>query len=188
MRFLITFAALMLALPVGAAAQSVVVLGSSDARICYNSANSDRFGRAGNISVCQRALDDQHLTRHDRAATYVNMGILLSRAGRLPEAFSAYDTAISLRSGLAEAWLNRGIARLGVRDWEEAEADFNQALALGVREPHKAYYHRALALDARERYPEAYADFQQALEIMPGWELPLQELERYQVVRGPAGG
>jgi len=41
---------------------------------------------------------------------------------------------------------------------------------------------------AREQYPQAYADFQMALELSPGWPLPLRELERYEVVRTPVNG
>ncbi|WP_429910465.1 tetratricopeptide repeat protein [Glycocaulis sp.] len=188
MRFLISLAALAIIAPASAAAQSVVTIGTSQARGCYEAAMSGTSRASTGLALCEAALAQDALSRRDRTATEVNMGILLMRDGRTHEALAAYDRAINLFPGLGEAWLNRGIARMQERDYAAAEADFTRSLELNVREAHKAYYHRALALDARELYPEAYADFQQALELEPGWNLPLRELERYEVVRAPVNG
>jgi len=188
MRFLISLGALALLVPASAAAQSTVVIGTSQARACYEAAMAGANRTGPGLERCEAALEAGQMSRRDRAATEVNMGILLVHAGRSGEAMEAYDRAIGILPGLGEAWLNRGIARLGQRDYAAAEADFTRALELGVREAHKAYYNRAMTYDARERYPEAYADFQMALELSPGWPLPLRELERYEVVRTPVNG
>lgn len=188
MRFLISLAALAIIAPASASAQMTIVLGTSEARACYEAARDGVRRAARGITQCENALAGAVISRRDRAATEVNMGILLMHAGRTEEALAAYDRALGIQPQLAEAWLNRGIARLQEHDYVAAEADFTRSLELNVREAHKAYYHRALALDARELYPEAYADFQQALVLAPGWNLPLRELERYEVVRAPANG
>lgn len=188
MRFLIGVTALALALPASAIAQTTVVAGTSPARACYEAAVATARGVTSGLSRCEEALESGLLSRRDRAATEVNMGIVLINAGRAEEALAAYDRAIALQPNLGEAWLNRGIGWLTQRNYEAAEADLTRALELNVRESHKAYYHRALVYDAREQYPQAYADFQLALEHSPGWRLPLQELERYEVVRSPVNG
>jgi tetratricopeptide (TPR) repeat protein len=188
MRFLISLAALTIMVPASAAAQSTVIIGTSQARGCYEAALGGASGAATGLARCEAALSERMMSQRDRAATEVNMGILLMQAGRTDEALAAYDRAIRILPGLGEAWLNRGIARLGQREYAAAEADFTRSLELNVREAHKAYFNRALSLDARERYSEAYADFQQALELAPGWALPLRELERYEVVRTPVTG
>lgn len=185
MRFVILFAMCAAALPAAAAAQSTVVLGTSPGRACYEAALASARGSASGVVRCEEALEGPISVR-DRAATEVNMGIVLMNAGRTAEAFAAYDRAIALRPELGEAWLNRGIGWLVQHDYAAAEADLNRALELDVREAHKAYYHRALIYDAREDYTRAYGDFQRALELSPGWALPLRELERYEVVRSPA--
>jgi len=188
MRFLISLGALALLVPASAAAQSTIIIGTSQARGCYEAAMRGASRTGSGLERCEAALEAGQLSRRDRAATEVNMGILLAHAGRHGEAMDAYNRAIDIRPDLGEAWLNRGIAHLEHRDYATAEADFTRALELGVREEHKVYFNRAMTYDAREQYPQAYADFQMALELSPGWPLPLRELERYEVVRTPVNG
>ena len=188
MRFLISLAVLSIIAPASASAQMTIILGTSEARACYEAARDGARHAAIGVTQCENALAGGMVSRRDRAATEVNMGILLMRAGRADEALAAYDRALGIQPQLAEAWLNRGIARFSLQEYALAEADITRSLALNVREAHKAHYHRALSYDARERYREAYADFQSALELSPGWEPPLRELERYQVVRTPVNG
>ena len=59
----------------------------------------------------------------------------------------------------------------------------NAALRLGVREPEKAYFNRALAYEGLDDEKSAYLDFQQALTLKPGWALPEHELLRFTVSR-----
>lgn len=160
-----------------------VVLGSSNARLCYEAALAGDRGSRQALTRCETAIDHDTLSRRDWAATHVNYGILLFRASRFDDAMSAYDRAIDLQPRMGEAWLNRGLVWLARSDYGTAEADFTQALELGLSEPHKAYYNRGLSYDSREMYPEAYADYHRALEYRPNWSLPLQELERFEVVR-----
>ncbi len=180
---LVASAALGLA-AIGAAGAQTVVIGSSNARICYEAALVDGRTSRTTLSRCETALDSDHMPRRDVVATHVNYGILLHRAGRHDDALRSYDRAIAMDPGLGEAWLNRGIVLLARNDFSGAEADFNRALELEVREPHKAYYNRALSYDAREMYREAYEDYHRALSHRPNWALPLRELERFEVIRG----
>lgn len=67
----------------GAKAQIIVSLGSEAAQDCYRHA---RFGHdpAAGVKACGIALD-QALTVSDRAATFDNRGIILTRPGVWPK-------------------------------------------------------------------------------------------------------
>ena len=62
-------------------------------------------------------------------------------------------------------------------------ADLNKGIGLGVEEPAKAYYNRALAYEGLDDVKSAYFDYQKAVELSPGWDAPKQELTRFHVAR-----
>jgi tetratricopeptide (TPR) repeat protein len=61
--------------------------------------------------------------------------------------------------------------------------DLNKAIALGVDEPAKAYYNRALAYEGLEDAKAAYFDYQKAIELSPDWSAPREQLVRFKVSR-----
>ena len=79
--------------------------------------------------------------------------------------------------------MNRGAAAIGQRRYSDSLDDINRGLELGVEEPAKAYYNRALAYEGMEDPKSAYFDYQKALELQPEWELPKQQLTRFTVTR-----
>ena len=72
---------------------------------------------------------------------------------------------------------------VGKRLFENGLSDINRGLELGVEEPAKAYYNRALAYEGLDNMKAAYLDYQQARAIKPNWELPQKELLRFTVIR-----
>ena len=92
-----------------------------------------------------------------------------------------FDTAIALQPKLGEAWVNRGAAEVGEKRYQAALDDINGALKLGVKEPEKAYFNRALAYEGLDDEKSAYLDYLQALTLKPGWALPEHELLRFTV-------
>ena len=60
-----------------------------------------------------------------------------------------------------------------------AVAAITEALSLGVREPHKAYFNRAGAREALGDVRGAYEDYSTALEIQPDWGPSGAELARF---------
>ena len=58
-----------------------------------------------------------------------------------------------------------------------------KGLDLGTNEPAKAYYNRAVAYEGIDDEADAYQDYQEALVLQPGWDLPKQELLRFTVTR-----
>lgn len=171
-------AALLVALP--AAAQSVTVLGGGMARHCSDAAlkgESDRRFEA----VCTAALQTEVLAHRDRAGTFVNRGVLRLRRLEFNAARGDFDDAVQLQPDLPEAYANRGAALVGQRRYAEGLADINRALQLGVSEPEKAYFNRALANEGLDDLKQAYFDYRKAAELSPGWEAPRKELARFTV-------
>jgi tetratricopeptide (TPR) repeat protein len=165
-----------------AEAQAVTVLGGGFARECSNAAlggESDlRFEE-----VCTQALTTELLDARDRAGTYVNRGVLKLRRKDFAGAQYDFNQAIGTKPDLGEAFVNRGAAAVGARRYSDGLADINKALELGVQEPEKAYYNRALAYEGLDDMKSAYFDYRKAIELKPDWEMPKQELARFTVER-----
>jgi tetratricopeptide (TPR) repeat protein len=161
---------------------AVTVLGGGLARECSVAAlkgESDvRFD-----AVCTQALDTELMSLRDRAGTYVNRGVLKLRRKQFDAARWDFNRAIETKPDLGEAYINRGAAAIGAHRYAEGLADVNKALELGVEEPEKAYYNRALAYEGLDDMKAAYFDYQKALEIAPDWDQPRRELARFTVER-----
>ena len=174
------FIALTLALILSGDPPHAVVIGESAAADCFTAARSNVVTH-GDVETCRRAVQDVRLREGDRAASFVNYGIVLRRRGQLNEAILAYDRAVDLAPDLAEAFLNRGAAWAALADTDLALADLDRALALGPAEPQVALVNRALVYERRGELDAAWRDLQAALAITPDYPPALQALERYQV-------
>lgn len=172
--------ALALALCAGSAQAAVTVIGGGMAQACSQAA-------VGGVSdfkfqkLCTDALDGEFLTPRDRAGTLVNRGVLKLRRGAYPEATQDFDHAVKLQPGMGEAYVNRAAAAIGQRRYADSLPDINKGLELGVQEPAKAYYNRALAHEGMDDAKSAYFDYQKALEIQPEWAAPREQLTRFSV-------
>ncbi|MDO9489892.1 MAG: hypothetical protein Q7J32_16075 [Sphingomonadaceae bacterium] len=168
--------------PTSGAPAAVTVIGSGLARICYEAAESGR-ATADGFESCDRALSEQALNVRDRAATFVNRGILNMRERRISDAIADYERAIRLKSDLAEAYVNKGIALVhaGGRD-SEAVNLISRGLDLNPVRPEIAYYTRGVANEALGRTRAAYDDYRQAAALKPEWAEPKNQLKRFSVV------
>ncbi len=164
---------------------AVTVIGSGLARSCYEAAESGRATYEGYES-CDRALSEQALNVRDRAATFVNRGIISMRQRKIAAAIADYEQAIRMKSDLAEAYVNKGIALVhaGGRD-SEAVNLISQGLDLNPARPEVAYYTRAIANEALGRTRAAYDDYRQAAALKPEWSEPKNQLKRFSVVGKP---
>lgn len=161
---------------------AVTVIGGDMARQCSLAAiRGDVDDRAE--AKCSAALDGEFLSLRDRAGTFVNRGVLKLRRKDFAAATIDFDRAIQTEPTMGEAYVNRGAAAVGVRRYAQGVTDINKALELGVEEPEKAYYNRALAYEGLDDMKAAYFDYQKALELKPDWEQPKKELSRFTVER-----
>ena len=99
------------------------------------------------------------------------------------QARADFDAAIALEPKLGEGWVNRGALSISERRYQEGMDDINHGLQLGVKEPEKAYFNRAVAYEGLDDEKAAYLDYQQALSLKPDWALPQRELLRFTVTR-----
>jgi len=133
--------------------------------------------------MCTLALEGEMLNNRDRAGTFINRGVLRLRRAEFDSATSDFNRAMKLKPDMGEAYINRGAASVGQHRYREGLDDLNKALELGVDEPEKAYYNRALAYEGLDDLKAAYFDYQKAVELKPDWDAPRRELARFSVRR-----
>jgi tetratricopeptide (TPR) repeat protein len=183
MKWLIAGAALASILALSNAANAAVtVIGGGLAEACSNAAITGKSDRKFE-ELCTRAIDEEALTSRDRAGTYVNRGVLKLRRANYDAAILDFDQALRLKPDMGEGYVNRGAAAIGQHRYPDGLADLNKAIALGVDEPAKAYYNRALAYEGLEDAKAAYFDYQKAIELSPDWSAPREQLVRFKVSR-----
>jgi Tfp pilus assembly protein PilF len=185
-RLIVGAAALMAlgaALAAGGAAQaSVNVIGGGLAEDCSRAAHSGK-AEASMEDTCTQALDKEMLSSRDRAGTFVNRGVLRMRRLNWAGATQDFNDAVRVRPDMGEAYVNRGAVLIGEHHYAESLSDLNKGLMLGVEEPAKVYFNRALAYEGMDDEKSAYFDYQKALELSPDWAAPKTELARFHVER-----
>ena len=164
------------------ASASVVVLGNSNARLCYEAADSPGTPEVRDIRNCDDALLHETMTTYDTVATHVNRGILRLRLGRVDEAINDFDRAIAMDANQPEAYLNKGAALLRRENAAEAQNLFTMALDRNTTRPAIAHYGRAIANETLGNISAAYRDYTAASQMAPNWREPRLELTRFRVI------
>ena len=167
----------------GPAVASVVVIGSSDARICYEAADSPLMPQVRDMRSCDDALSAGGLSNYDAVATHVNRGILRLRRTMVDDAIADFDAAMQLEPNQPEAYLNKGAALMQRENPGEAAHLFTVALEHNTQRPALAHYGRAVAYEALGNVREAYQDYRAASELAPNWSVPRDDLQRFRVVQ-----
>jgi Tetratricopeptide repeat. len=165
-----------------AAAAAVTVIGGGLAEACANAAITGKSDRKFEM-LCSQAIETEMLNNRDRAGTYVNRGIMKLRRMNFDAAVLDFNQAVRIKPDLAEGYVNRGAAAIGQHRYTDGMDDLNKAIALGVDEPAKAYYNRALAYEGLDDAKSAYFDYQKAVELSPDWNAPKEQLVRFKVSR-----
>ncbi len=98
---------------------------------------------------------------------YFNRGCVLDRMGMKVDAIHDYSAALKCDSHFVAALVNRGLARVELREYGPALADFDQALALDGPGDATLAAGRGLALEAMGRHAEADSAFQAAFTMAP---------------------
>jgi tetratricopeptide (TPR) repeat protein len=177
----LVIAALLAALAAPASA-AVFVIGNSDARLCYESADSPMLPGPRDLRRCDEALLHENLTNYETVATHVNRGILRLRRGLTDEAVADFDRAIALDPEQPEAYLNKGAALIRRHNPQDALQLFTVALERNTSRPAIAHYGRAVANEQLGNVAAAYHDYRRASELDPEWREPRTELARFRVV------
>ncbi len=181
-RIALAVAALTLTGLAAPAAAEVAVFGHGEAQACYQAAREGRSD-PGALAICDTALQDTSLIPQDRGGTFVNRGVMRLRRGELTAALADLDEGVRLNPRAGDGWLDHGAVLAALGRYAEGLAELNKALALGVSQPEKAYFNRAIAEEGVNDETAAYFDYQKALALHPGWALPQKELTRFKVTR-----
>ena len=168
--------------PLSATNGAVLTLGGPLSHLCYESALS-ADGRSLAIEGCTRALQEESLETPDRAATYVNRGILFMSGGRFNDADADFDTALKLDRNLPDGWLNKGFLRLRQGNGRDALPLIQRGIDSGASRQALAFFARGVAYEQMGEFALAYADLKRAQKLEPGWSLPRDYLATYQVRR-----
>jgi len=166
----------------GSANAAVRSLGGPLSQNCYEAALSHDV-RSFAIDGCTRALNEEGLLDPDRAATFVNRGILQMTAGRLSSADSDFDDALEINASLSDAWLNKGFLRIREGKGQEALPLVQKGIDNGARRQALAYFARGVAYEQAGDLRSAYNDLVKARQMEPKWALPKEWLAHYQVGR-----
>jgi len=102
----------------------------------------------------------------DVASQAYDEGVRLAESGKLNEAVAAFDSAISAKSGFAQAYSARGNVYNALGQYDRAVKDYNEALRLNPRYV-EAYYNRGNVHSDFGRYGEAVKDYAEALRLNP---------------------
>ncbi len=164
----------------GMAGASTLVIGNGAAKECSDAALNGKSDSHA-VLACTTALEVETLNFRDRARTYVNRGVLQMRQRQFGAARADFDEATGIDPNLGEAYVNRGASLVGEARFKEGVEQIDKGLALGVKDPEKAFYNRGLADEALGDLRAAYHDYSRAAELKPDWPAPKVELARFSV-------
>lgn len=164
---------------------AVTVIGSGPAELCYQGAENGGDPREY-IQYCTQALGSV-LTTRDRAATFINRGVLKLALAESNSALDDFNTGLSIDDSLGEGYVDRGAALISQKRFADAIKDIDKGLSLGAKQPAIAYYDRAMADEALGNIPGAYKDYESSLAAEPDFTLASDELKRFKVVRKTDG-
>src|SRR5579871_4934880 len=155
---------------------AISVIGPGPAETCYDAAENGRDA-SDYIIYCT----------HDRAATYINRGVLKLSLSMTNDALADFDAGLALDPALGEGYIDRGASLIAKRRFADAIESIDKGLSLGAKHPNIAYYDRAIADEALGDIQGAYKDYRQALELAPDFALASEELKRFKVVKKNEG-
>jgi len=95
---------------------------------------------------------------------------VLAVLGHHGGAIDAFDRAIRLKPGYAEAYYFRGLSRQETKAFEEAARDYTRAIRAGLAVA-EIYNARGAARARCGDYPSAIRDFSTAIRLKPGFAL-----------------
>jgi len=159
----------------------IFVGGNGAPQQCYMSTKLGNPGRIGAIRTCEDALKTVGIGRKDKAATHINLGILLMRKGDNQAAQTHYKHAIDLRPKAAEVYINYAASLIYTGEYQTAITTVNKAIDMDTSKMPEALFNRAMAYNRLQNYTAAYKDLKQALVLKPEWPVALKALENYTV-------
>ena len=163
-------------------AQSVFTVGGTGvARDCYLAAlTATQTGLASqqDLEPCDYAISHVRLGLRDRAATYINRGVIYSASEMYNEALADYEKALGLDAEIGVGYLNKGNIMFVLRRFDAAIEQYNMALQRETSKPHIVFLNRGMAYENSGDTQLAYGDYTSALELRPEWTKAEKRMRR----------
>lgn len=149
---------------------------------CYEAAVIKRSPQG--LALCNAAINSEATTNgRERTANLVNRGILLLLANKTTDAGRDFDEALAFDPEQPEALLGKAIELWREGNNSDAVQLATKSLQYGPRRPAVAYLIRGLANEQQGQLRAAYSDLQMARQIEPNWAEPVEQLQRYRIIR-----
>ena len=149
---------------------------------CYEAAAIKKSPQG--IAQCNAAIAMEATTDgSERTASLVNRGILYLLADNTANAGRDFDEALAYDPQQPEALLGKAIEQWQQGNGAQAVEMATRSLQYGPKRPAVAYLIRGLANEQQGQLKAAYADLLMARQIEPRWAEPVEQLQRYRVVR-----
>ncbi|HVY88672.1 MAG TPA: tetratricopeptide repeat protein [Hyphomonadaceae bacterium] len=162
---------------------AITVIGGGLARDCYMAVEYQKVSTQRALDICSLAIEQESMTRRNRAATYTNRGILQMRAGHNDKALSDYQRSLAIMPELDEAKVNLGAALYGLKRYPEALAALNDGVRTESLDARAVgYYNRGLTYEKLGDLQSAYEDFQRALQVKPDFKQAADQIGRFTVI------
>ncbi|HEX9630280.1 MAG TPA: tetratricopeptide repeat protein [Pyrinomonadaceae bacterium] len=97
------------------------------------------------------------------ASEQYNKGVRLHQSGDLAGAIAAYTRAIKIDANKQDAYNNRGVAYLALKEYAAALADFSRSIELGPTS--EAYNNRGNIYFSQKQFKEAISDFGESIKL-----------------------
>ena len=179
--------AVVLASIAGPAGAVELVIGDTWAVTCAKAA-AQGLADGESLRACDQAIDAGGLDQHDLMVTFVNRGAVSMNRHDYAAARADLERAIKMEPDAGEAWVDLGGVDIIEHRYRDGIADTTKGIELGVRDPAKAYFNRAVAYEGVGDEQSAYIDYQEAMVLQPAWDLPRQAVLRFTVVTRKAAG
>ena len=106
-----------------------------------------------------------------------------SRSASAPWLPAQAAAALGLRPGTLAVRLHRARTVAAAHDDILGVEQIDKGLALGVKDPERAWFNRGLANEGLGDLNAAYRDYSRAAALKPDWPAPKTELARFTVKR-----
>ena len=176
--FAATMAALFFAIPAHAA---VMVVGEGPERGCYLDARTQAYTNEA-LQLCNNAIANSSLTLHDRAATFVNRGVILLGMGKVDTAMVDFNECLRIMPDQGDAYLNRGAAYIALKQYSNALTEIQKSFPLHPTDMAVAYYDRAVAEEDLGQLRDAFNDYQEAAKEQPTFIAANEAVSRFRVI------
>ncbi len=129
------------------------------------------LGRAGKTDAAAEVLQTLATQNSNLPSVHVALADLQRRQENYADAVETYDKAIELiEGGVGGNWFlyyARGISHERLKNWDQAEADFRQALELNPDQPQVLNYLGYSLVERREKLDEALNMIERAVTARP---------------------